>query len=55
MHQIIYSINQITLGVRNMENIVGQPPQPAELVGNRASSSGKTPGHLENTKRKNNN
>ena len=29
IHQIIYSINQITLRDMNMENIVGQPPQPA--------------------------
>ena len=28
IHQIIYSINQITLGDMNMD-IVGQPPQPA--------------------------
>ena len=29
IYQIIYSINQITLGDMNMKNIVGQPPQPA--------------------------
>ena len=29
LHQIIYSINQITQGDMNMENIVGKPPQPA--------------------------
>ena len=29
IHQIIYSINQIAPGDMNMENIVGQPPQPA--------------------------
>ena len=29
IHQIIYSINQITLGDKNTENIVGQPSQPA--------------------------
>ena len=29
VHQIIYSINQITLGDMNIENNVGQPPQPA--------------------------
>ena len=29
INQIIYSINQITLGDMKMENIGGQPPQPA--------------------------
>ena len=46
MHQIIYSINQITLGDMNMENIVGQPPQPArrqqgQLIWKEARSSGR--------------
>ena len=46
IHQIIYSINQITLGDMNMLNIVGQPPQPArrqqgQLIWKGASSSGK--------------
>ena len=46
IHQIIYSINQITPGDINMENIVGQPPQPArrqqgQLIWKRPSSSGK--------------
>ena len=44
MHQIIYSINQITLGNMNMLNIVVQPPQPArrqqgQLICKEASSS----------------
>ena len=37
----------------NMENIVATLLN--QLVGNRASSSEKRPGHLENTKRKINN
>ena len=46
IHQIIYSINYITLGDMNMENIVGQHPQPArrqqgKLIRKGASSSGK--------------
>ena len=46
IHQIIYNINQITLGDMNMENIVGQPTQPArrqqgQLIWKGASSSGK--------------
>ena len=46
IHQIIYSINQITLGDMNTENIVGQLPQPArrqqdQLIWKGASSSGK--------------
>ena len=44
MHQIIYSINQITLGDMNVENIVGQSHQPArrqqgQLIWKEASSS----------------
>ena len=46
IHQIIYSINQITLGDMNIVNIVGEPPQPArrqqgQLIWKRASSPGK--------------
>ena len=46
IHQIINSINQITLGDMNVENIVGQPPQPArrqqgQHIFKGASSSGK--------------
>ena len=29
LHQIIYSLNQITIGDMNMENILCQLPQPA--------------------------
>ena len=45
IHQIVYSINQITLGDMNMENIVGQHLQPArrqqgQLIWKGARSSG---------------
>ena len=40
IHEIIYSINQITLGDMNMENIVGQPPSST-------SSQATGPTHLE--------
>ena len=53
IHQIIYSINQITLGDMNMEKIVGQPPQPARRQ--QGQLIWKPPAHLENTKRKINN
>ena len=50
IQQIIYSINQITLGDINMENIVGQYRQPARRQQGQLIWKG--PAHLENTKRK---
>ena len=53
IHQIIYSINQITLEGMNMWNIVGQPPQPARRQQGQLPRKG--PALLENTKREINN
>ena len=46
IYQIIYSMNQISLGDMNMKNILGQPPQPArrqqgQLISKCPSPSGK--------------
>ena len=48
IHQIIYSLNQITLGDMNMENVVGKPHNQLLQQGQLTEIG---PIHQENTKK----